>query len=68
MHKVLKEIENKLKLRKAGKNYIGLCPFHDETTPSFTISLDKGIWHCFGCHRSGYITELLKEMGDKNDH
>ncbi len=40
-------------LKKRGRNYIGLCPFHSERTPSFTVSPDKQLWHCFGCHASG---------------
>lgn len=36
-------------LKKKGKNYLGLCPFHKEKTPSFTVSTDKQIFYCFGC-------------------
>ena len=42
-------ISDLVSLRKAGKNYLGLCPFHSERTPSFTVNEEKGIFHCFGC-------------------
>jgi DNA primase len=46
-------IQDYVKLRRRGRNYIGLCPFHSERTPSFTVSPDKHLWHCFGCKESG---------------
>ena len=48
-------------LRKRGKNYIGLCPFHSEKTPSFSVSSDKQIYHCFGCHNGGNLFKFLME-------
>lgn len=48
-------------LRKRGKNYIGLCPFHSEKTPSFTISDDKQIFHCFGCHAGGNVFKFIMD-------
>jgi len=50
-----------VQLRKRGKNYIGLCPFHNEKTPSFTVSEEKQIFHCFGCHSGGNVYKFLME-------
>jgi len=50
-----------VQLRKRGKNFIGLCPFHQEKTPSFSVSSDKQIYHCFGCHNGGNIFKFLME-------
>ena len=46
-------------LRKRGKNYLGLCPFHGEKEPSFTVSDEKQIFHCFGCGASGSVFDFL---------
>ncbi len=51
-----------VQLRKRGKNYIGLCPFHQEKTPSFTVSEDKQIYHCFGCGNGGNVFKFLMEF------
>ncbi len=46
-------ISKKVNLRQVGNNFIGLCPFHQEKTPSFTVNSDKQFFHCFGCKESG---------------
>jgi len=50
-----------VKLKKRGTNYLGLCPFHNEKTPSFTVSPTKEIYKCFGCGRSGNTISFLME-------
>jgi len=50
-----------VKLKKRGTNYLGLCPFHNEKTPSFTVSPSKEIYKCFGCGRSGNSISFLME-------
>ena len=54
-------ISSYVALRKRGKNFIGLCPFHQEKTPSFTVSEEKQIFHCFGCHAGGNVYKFLME-------
>ena len=54
-------VDSRVQLKKTGKNYSGLCPFHDEKTPSFTVSPDKQFFHCFGCQESGTaLTFIMK--------
>src|SRR5688572_10984848 len=50
-----------VKLKKRGTNYLGLCPFHNERTPSFTVSQSKEIYKCFGCGKSGNTISFLME-------
>lgn len=51
-------------LRKAGVNYKGLCPFHDEKTPSFVVSPARGTCHCFGCGKGGTAINFLMELNN----
>ncbi len=44
-----------VQLKKQGRNYFGLCPFHDEKTPSFSVTQEKQIFHCFGCGKGGNV-------------
>ena len=55
-------ISGHVHLRKRGKNFVGLCPFHQEKTPSFTVSEDKQIYHCFGCNAGGNVFKFLMEF------
>jgi DNA primase len=56
---IVEVISDYVTLKKAGRNYMGLCPFHGEKTPSFTVSEDKGIFHCFGCQTGGSVFHFL---------
>jgi len=51
-----------VQLKKAGKNYLGLCPFHNEKTPSFSVAEDKQIFHCFGCGKGGNVFRFIEEI------
>ena len=56
---ILQVVGEYVALKKRGKNYLGLCPFHSEKTPSFTVSEDKQIFHCFGCGEGGNVFSFI---------
>ncbi|MGS2742810.1 DNA primase [Halomonas sp. LS-001] len=58
---VVEVVGERVQLKKAGRNYSGLCPFHQENTPSFTVSADKQFYHCFGCGAHGSALRFLME-------
>lgn len=49
-------------LKRSGANMFGLCPFHGEKTPSFSVAPDKGIYYCFGCHKGGGVINFMMEI------
>ncbi|MDB9444849.1 DNA primase [Anabaena sp. CS-542/02] len=53
-------------LRKRGKDFVGLCPFHDEKTPSFTVSQTKQMYYCFGCQAGGNAIKFLMDLGKQS--
>ncbi len=55
-------ISQHVRLKKRGKNFVGLCPFHQEKTPSFTVSSEKQMYHCFGCSKGGNIITFVMEF------
>ena len=57
-------VEDFVTLKKSGNNYKGLCPFHDEKTPSFVVTPSKGICHCFGCHKGGTAINFLMQLNN----
>jgi DNA primase len=58
---VVEVVGERVQLKKAGRNHSGLCPFHQEKTPSFTVSADKQFYHCFGCGAHGNALRFLME-------
>jgi DNA primase len=74
---ILSLIGKYVPLKKAGRNFVGLCPFHAEKTPSFSVNPEKGIFKCFGCGKGGNaitflmdvegmsFTEAVKQLGDQ---
>lgn len=58
---VVDVISDYVTLKKTGRNYLGLCPFHDEKTPSFSVNPERQIFHCFGCGKGGNVFTFLME-------
>jgi len=58
---IVEVIDGRVPLRKAGKDYVARCPFHEEKTPSFTVSQDKQFYHCFGCGTHGTAIGFLMD-------
>ena len=54
-------VEDYVKLSRRGANYVGLCPFHDEKTPSFSVSETKRMYKCFGCGKGGNVVSFVME-------
>jgi DNA primase len=57
---IVQVVQEYVPLKKAGRTYKGLCPFHGEKTPSFTVDPDKGFFHCFGCNRGGDVFKFIE--------
>ena len=59
---IVEVVSQYVQLKKSGRNYFGLCPFHNEKTPSFSVSQDKQIFHCFGCGEGGNVYTFLMKI------
>ncbi|MBC3764845.1 DNA primase [Neptunicella marina] len=59
---IVEIVDSRVRLKKAGKNYQACCPFHNEKSPSFTVSQDKQFYHCFGCGAHGNVISFLMEF------
>lgn len=59
---IVEVIEEYVQLKKQGRSYKGLCPFHEEKTPSFSVTKEKQIFHCFGCGKGGNVITFLMEI------
>lgn len=58
---IVEIIGRKVQLKQSGRNFVGLCPFHAEKTPSFTVNPEKQFYHCFGCGRGGNVFNFIME-------
>ena len=59
---IVEIVEEYVQLKKQGRSYKGLCPFHEEKTPSFSVTKEKQIFHCFGCGKGGNVITFLMEI------
>jgi DNA primase len=59
---IVSVIGDHVRLTKKGSRWIGLCPFHAEKTPSFSVDADKGLFYCFGCHKGGSAVQFLMDL------
>ena len=59
---IVEVISEHTRLKKGGRSWKGLCPFHNERTPSFTVDRDKGLYHCFGCGAGGDVIHFVRQI------
>ncbi|HYM70809.1 MAG TPA: CHC2 zinc finger domain-containing protein, partial [bacterium] len=60
---ILEVVSPHVTLRRAGRSYKGLCPFHSEKTPSFNVDPERGVFYCFGCHAGGDVFDFVMRIG-----
>ena len=63
---IIDVISEHIVLKKRGRDYLGLCPFHNEKTPSFSVSQEKQVYYCFGCGEGGNTFKFLMEIGKQS--
>lgn len=63
---IVKIVGEYVQLKRRGRNYLGLCPFHNEKTPSFNVSPETGLYHCFGCSAGGNVFTFIMEIENLN--
>jgi len=59
---IVEIVGDEVKLRRAGRRWQGLCPFHDEKTPSFSVNPERGLYYCFGCHAGGDVIDFVMRL------
>ena len=59
---IVSVVSQYLTLKKDGRRYWGLCPFHNEKTPSFSVNADLNLYYCFGCKAGGNVVQFVMEM------
>lgn len=59
---IVEVVSSYIELKKAGRNYVGLCPFHGEKSPSFTVSPEKQLFYCFGCQQGGTLFNFIMQL------
>src|SRR5699024_9645202 len=59
---IVEVIGEYVQLTRRGSNHFGLCPFHDEKTPSFSVEQEKQLFHCFGCGKGGNVFTFVEEI------
>ncbi len=59
---IVEIVSEHVALKRRGRNWAGLCPFHEEKTPSFSVNPDKGVYYCFGCHAGGDVIDFVMRL------
>jgi len=59
---ILEVVGDHVRLRRAGRRWQGLCPFHEERAPSFSVDPERGLYYCFGCHAGGDVIDFVKRL------
>ena len=63
---IVEVVGDHVRLKKRGRSWEGLCPFHEEKTPSFSVDAEKGLYYCFGCHQGGDVFKFVMQLDNLN--